>query len=711
MEKMHNPVSAENTASGKKVTKEQAMQLVAKNITEGKLRQAEILIKRILHASPQDAPALHLLGVIAHKAGNIEIAIKVITQAIAINPKDGQFHTNLGEMYRLTKQLDKAREHAEQAVKLLPNSANAHSNLGIIYYDLKIFDLAKQSQENALKINPKLISALNNMGSIERENKNKELAKQWFSKVLVIKPKHVESMNNLAAVLTESEEPEEAIKILLECFKLDKNYAEAHCNIANAFIMTEQFDKAAIGYKKAIELKPDYPVAYQGLARVHQEKSDLPKALQLAKKAQELSPDTADVYNLLGSLYSESGYPDLANESFEKSLEIDPKSISALLGKGQLLMEHGEIDKAEDSYKLALAIDDENLATRLSLAQLKKVKKGDSNMAKLVEVMSDASTMRETKALPLNFALGKCYDDTKDYVKAFEHYKEGCRLKRKRIQYNPDDNTTKVNNIRNFFTKELIDNSRSDACQSDVPIFILGMPRSGTTLTEQIIASHPDVHGAGELPDLLQLSSRPNGWETVGYPAALRGFTGKEFKALGENYVKGLLERAPEAKHITDKMPANFNCLGLIHLMLPKAKIIHVKRSPVDTCLSGFSRLFNKSQLQSYDLAEMGRYYRDYSDLMTHWKQVLPADSFYEVEYEALVSDAEGQSKALIEYCGLEWDDNCLDFHKHERSIRTASVTQVRQPIYKTSVNRWHAYKDHLGPLFDALGDLAPDIK
>ncbi|HSH13907.1 MAG TPA: sulfotransferase, partial [Desulfurivibrionaceae bacterium] len=245
-------------------------------------------------------------------------------------------------------------------------------------------------------------------------------------------------------------------------------------------------------------------------------------------------------------------------------------------------------------------------------------------------------------------------------------------------------------------------------CPSPLPIFVLGMPRSGTTLTEQIIASHPLVHGAGELPDLLELANHPREGAVEGYPLSLQGLTRSDLVDLGEKYVRGLQARNPAAQRITDKMPANFNCLGLIHLMLPNAKIIHVRRNPVDTCLSGFTRLFNKSQHQSYDLAEIGRYYRNYAELMAHWRRVLPAGAFYEIQYEELVADNENQARALLEYCGLEWHEACLESHKTSRNIRTASVTQVRQPIYQSSVERWRKYEKHLGPLLEALGDLVP---
>jgi hypothetical protein len=246
---------------------------------------------------------------------------------------------------------------------------------------------------------------------------------------------------------------------------------------------------------------------------------------------------------------------------------------------------------------------------------------------------------------------------------------------------------------------------------SRVPIFVLGMPRSGTTLTEQIIASHPEVYGAGELHDLLKVAHRNITGTTapIVFPDNLRSLDQPTLAAWGAEYVAGLQQRAPDARRITNKMPANFFAVGLVHLMLPNAKIIHVNRNPVDTCLSCFTRLFNHKQEHTYDLAELGQYYVHYARLMEHWRKVLPAGAFLDVNYEDIVADQESQARRLIEYCGLEWNDACLDFHNTKRSIRTASLTQVRQPIYTTSVERWRHYEKFLEPLLDALGDLAPD--
>jgi len=708
MEFTQSPFSTTMVQSGQKVSLPQAMALASQHHALGHLEQSETLLKRILQVQPQHAPALHLLGLINHQAGNMTLAISMISQATAISPNISVFYSNLSEICRQDKQLDLAISYGEKAVALDPQSATALSNLGIAYYDKEDLTQALSYHQRALDINPEQLTALNNMGSIAREHKDKELAITYYRQVISIAPNHLESLNNLGATLTEANYAEEAVEVLLTALELAPNYAEAHYNIATAFMTLEQLEKAEVSFNKTLSLNSKHSLAHQGLAKLYQEQRNTPKALALAEKAVTIITDDAALYSLLGSIYTDAAYAEKAEQVFATALSLDPDLASAYLGKGQLLMEQGALTEAEECFQQAFTLDASNLATQFALAQVKKVSINDDNFKHLLSQAHQLDSMREVKALPLHFALAKSYDDTNQYDLAFKHYLEGCRLKRKRIHYSADNNANNMGKIKQFFSKNRINSLRGKGCNSASPIFVLGMPRSGTTLTEQIIASHPDVHGAGELSDLLQLADHVNKHNTTGYPGSLTGLSQDDFNMLGEQYVKGLQERAPHAKHITDKMPANFICIGLIHLMLPNAKIIHVKRNPVDTCLSGFTRLFSKGQFHSYDLTEMGHFYRDYHDLMAHWKDVLPEGSFYEVQYEDLVADTENQAKALIDYCGLEWNPACLDFHKTKRNIRTASITQVRQPIYKTSVERWRSYEEHLKPLFDALGNLAP---
>ena len=372
----------------------------------------------------------------------------------------------------------------------------------------------------------------------------------------------------------------------------------------------------------------------------------------------------------------------------------------------------GDMAEAERLFKRALEIQPDNFDARFALVEVKKVVAEDENFAVLVSqaalVRSGKLPMLHQKKISLHFALGKCFDDIKNYERAFMHFNEGCKLKRATIAYDPQQTTEYFADIMRIMDRPTIQRLCGGSDPSAVPIFVLGMPRSGTTLTEQIIASHPDVHGAGELPYMLAILQRDVNGEGAVYPYTIPKLQQADLAKWAEDYISALHRLAPDAQRITDKMPKNFIAIGLIHAMLPNAKIIHVNRSPVDTCLSCYTQQFTKQQEHTYDLAELGRYYSDYARLMEHWRKVLPAGAFLDVQYEDIVADLNKQARHIIAFCGLEWNDSCIDFYKNKRSIHTASVTQVRQPIYTSAVERWRNYEKFLDPLLDALGDLAP---
>jgi hypothetical protein len=309
--------------------------------------------------------------------------------------------------------------------------------------------------------------------------------------------------------------------------------------------------------------------------------------------------------------------------------------------------------------------------------------------------------------MSLYYALGKSYDDIKSYDQAFDFYIKGAAIKRGKIKYSNEEETSRIDAIINIVDKKFIEKfSQEDMNPSSLPIFIIGMPRSGTTLTEQIIASHPKVFGAGELDYFMHMIQEKGTEKNGGYPYKLKDLTQADMRTWGNEYIRKLRLKHKDKKFITDKMPANYLNLGLIHIILPHAKIIHVKRNPIDTCISCFTHLFNRNQDATYDLAEVGRHYANYARLMEHWRQVLPKDSFFEVQYEAIVDDIEKETRKILEYCNLPWDPSCLNFYELKRNVRTASMTQVRQPIYNSSVERWRHYEKKIGPLLKELDGL-----
>jgi tetratricopeptide (TPR) repeat protein len=697
-------------SSNSQLTIPQALQLASQHQLAGKLQEAEQLLRKVLQLQPDNVYALHLLGCIAHQAQQLDIAIQLIERAIVLEPKNALFQRNVAEMYRQQGDTQTAISKGKLAIALDPTSATALSNVGIAYYDLEDYPQAIDFQQQAIAIDPQLVTALNNLGSIYRAQKDTERAIEYYRQAIAADPQYAEALNNLGAVLTEQSLPEQGLEVLLTAVKLNPRYAEAQRNLGSCYMALEKTTEARAAFQLALQLKPNFTEALLGLASLEQEATNYAKAQQLIQHTISLDSHNANSFIQLAGLLNVMGFAERAIENYQQALALEPDNIAAHVGHSNVLTEQGLIDEAEQLLQQALQIDPQSLPARISLVQLKKVRADDKNVLSLIEEAKQLDPQFKTKAIGLHFALGKSHDDIGDYQQGFHHFLTACRLKREKISYSQTDNTLATLNIITTFTPELIDRFSGGGDPSTKPIFILGMPRSGTTLTEQIIASHPACHGAGELAD-LNLLANPGRLENNAsslYPQTLSSMTAAELKALGQQYVAGLSARQPTAEFITDKMPSNYFYLGLIHLMLPNAKIIHVKRNPVDTCISNFSKLFKQGQHFSYELGELGNYYRDYDNLMQHWRKLLPANAFYEIQYEQLVDNIEQQARALIDYCGLPWHPDCLNFHNHQRTVRTASVTQVRQPIYTSSVERWRHYEEYLQPLLTALGDLAP---
>jgi tetratricopeptide (TPR) repeat protein len=694
-----------------RLSAEQVYALAVQHHAMGRLQESESLLRQILQARPDHAHALHLLGLIAHQVGKPEAAIELIGKAIASNGKVALFHVNLCGICRKAGRIAEAIKHGERAVALDPQMAVAYGNLGLAYHDNKEFDKDEACQLQALKLQPGSASALFNMASIMRDRYQVDEAISYYRQAIAANPDYLEALNDLGGMLVREGRLEEALDVLGRALQLDPECSLAHCNMGSAFNALERFDAALPHLTKALRLNPDNPDALLAIAAAFKGKrsladTNLATLSAAALRALELARDKdADVNATLGNVFAELGDTARAADCFDHALKLDPEFAEALLGKGNLCMEMGELDLAEQLFDRASEISGSRLLALAGITKVKKVRAGDRHMAALVDISKQADSLSGMQLSTLHFALGKCYDDVGNYVQAFRHFQEGCRLKRKGMTYDPAENSQLIDSTIAAFDQANLARLRTGGVDSDMPIFVLGMPRSGTTLTEQIIASHPDVYAAGELTDLLQIASRAT-VSGVNYPENIAGLTPELVTAWAEDYVSGVRNLSPNARHITDKMPANFMFIGLIHAMLPNAKIVHVSRNPVDNCLSCFTNLFGHGLAYSYDLAELGRYYSDYARLMSHWRRVLPEGAFLDVRYEDLVADNEVQARRLIEYCGLEWNDACMESHKTKRPVRTPSVTQVRQPIYTSSIERWRKYEAFLKPLLDELGDL-----
>lgn len=701
--KLSNQVEA-TTLTTSPLTEQQAMEMASQLQSAGRPLEAEQVLRQLISANPSHGHGLHLLGVAVYQLGRYQEAISYLHKAVELLPNQALFQTNLGEMLRQQGQIAEAIRWGEKAVKMNPMLATAHSNLGIALYDHKEYTRAEEEHHQALALDATLLQSLNNMGSIERAKQNRLAAIEWYEKVLSINANYIETLSNLGAVLVESDRADEAAPLLERGLVMAPTSAELLSNLGLAYLKQDKLEQAKIQFNSALAHKPNYATALTGLAAVLNETDELNEAEALLKRALVIDPEKLDAYCQLGIVQMQQGKSLEAKQMFEKALEVDPKSTDALAGLGNLCLEFGKADEAEALLKKAIVIDPDNVDARFHLSQVKKVKPKDENLSALEAFILKGDKLSDAKKISLYYALGKSYDDIESYDKAFENFTKGAQLKRAKLHYDADADEQFVKNIIATVDSSLFNKLKGNGNPSHLPIFVLGMPRSGTTLTEQIIASHPEVFGAGELPDLAEVIQTPGADEKYEpYPQSVLESTPEKLTAWGAKYCERLQSYAPSASRITDKMPSNYLLMGLIPLILPNAKIIHVKRNPVDTCLSCFTRLFNRHQEMSYDLAELGRSYVNYALLMDHWKRILPKESFLEVQYEDLVSDIETQARRLIKYCDLPWDDKCLSFYQTKRNIRTASVTQVRQPIYATSVERWRHYEKHLMPLLSEL--------
>ncbi|MCP5004829.1 MAG: tetratricopeptide repeat protein, partial [Planctomycetes bacterium] len=393
-----------------------------------------------------------------------------------------------------------------------------------------------------------------------------------------------------------------------------------------------------------------------------------------------------------------------ALDSFHKALHIKPDYAETWNNLGNALKSLGKMENAIESYRKAISHKPDYAAAYFALAQTKQHTEYDGDMTAM-ETLLGKSGITDKEKVQICFGLGKAFEDLKQYDEAFNYFQNGNRIKRNMFDYSISAERVFFDKLVKVFDKKFFDQRKGCGCNRDVPIFVLGMPRSGTTLVEQILASHYQVFGAGELSDIKQLLFEQNHelrHET--FPENVSGFDLKVFTQLGEEYIRRISRYNIDRKdYVTDKMPFNTLFIGMIKVILPMAKVIHCRRNPVDTCLSCYKADFNEYKKFSYDLTEIGQYYRLYHNLMTHWHEVLP-DFIYDVQYEDLVADQELQTRQLLDFCGLPWHEACLSFHTLDRKIKTASFSQARQPLYKSSVHSWKRYEKHLGPLLEALG-------
>ena len=469
------------------------------------------------------------------------------------------------------------------------------------------------------------------------------------------------------------------------------------------YVTFEQGDplKALEMINKAIALKPAYGEAHSSLGNILDSLARREEAIASFRAALKINPKLVEAHYNLANCLSDHGAVEAAVETFERVLALRPEYAEAYNNMGNALKGLGRLAEAEAAFRKALSLKPDYARAHFSLSSVKSYRPGDDHMAAM-EALLHKPTVDPMDAIHLHFALGKAHEESEEYDRAFENLLAGNRRMRDACPFDIAEQEDEFNRIAEAFDEAFLSRRQATGAESGLPVFIVGMPRSGTSLVEQILASHGKVHGAGERGFLPKLVNGLGGGR-ASFPECLGDAGDGLWKDIGDLYLESLTSLAPEALRITDKMPINFKYIGLIHLCLPHARIIHCRRDAVDTCLSCFKVRFSHGQEFSYDLAELGRYYRFYERLMDHWQAVLPG-KLLDLPYEGVVDDLEGAARRMIEFCGLDWDENCLEFHNTDRTVMTASNVQVRRPIYNNSIGLWRRYERQLAPLLDALG-------
>lgn len=463
-----------------------------------------------------------------------------------------------------------------------------------------------------------------------------------------------------------------------------------------------KYDIAVNLISQALAKHPKDPIILNNLGNTLFKAHRNEEAVALFERAAALKPDFAEPWLNLGRSMRFVGRRDEAIAALRKYLEMKPNSGQAMAQISRILQDQGKFEEAERIARDIIAKFPGQPSGYASLANARKFRKGDPEIAVVEQLLEKAEKKRGEKR-GLYFAAAKIYDDIGCYDDAFKYYTKANNLAEK--QYNHDEVLKQRRALKAVFNKNYFAERANFGISSERPIFIVGMPRSGTTLCEQVLAAHPKITGAGELETIPQLARAAQEFAPgeAQFPEAIRLLTPFGAEIMARRYLRELDSKVgPEAPYVTDKMPHNFQNLGFIATILPKAKIIHCKRDPRDTSLSCWMQNFNDAHNYSRTLNDLGRYYREYLSLMEHWREVLPSPMF-EVQYEEMVEDQEGMTRRMLEFLGLEWDDACLEFFKVERPVMTASSWQVRQPLYKSSKARWKNYEKHLGPLLAGL--------
>lgn len=622
-----------------------------------------------LQENPRHAQAYHLLGAAQHQSGQHRQAIESISHAVQLDPDDPSFHNTLGEILRITDQLKQAISAYEAAIKLSPKYGLAYNNLGLALASNNDFDAAIIAFEEALTTGYKPGEVWNNLGVTHGAKGDQENALTCFKQAVKTAP-----------------------KFSLALFNLSKLYLEN-----GAYAKAQKFSD------QMLRATPDEPLALLHAATVAAGQDKIDKALMLLQKVLTKEPANIQALDLLQYLQRTNGYIKDSIVSLKRLIELEPNSPIRQNDLGVSLLTVGQITQAEVCFKEACRLDPNMGLAFENWARARKFSADDTEWIQNLQDICHRLDRNLTKNASFFFAGGKALDDIGAFDDAFYYYQQANTIVRKTFQYEPDSQDDWAKDVISTYTEELMGNIQVGTVSSSPDlIFVCGLPRSGTSLIEQILASHHDVFGAGELTHVFELTKQVPSRQGESYPLSAAYLEAPIVESLRDNYLRKI--KRLNSSVVIDKAPMNFMHLGLIVAMFPRAKIILSERELRDVGLSIFFQHFQDRNYYAYDLYDIGRFARQYQWLTDHWLRLFP--NIHRFSYEFIIGNQRAATQQLLDACQLRWDENCMHFHRTERQVNTASAWQVRQPITTTSIKRWENYAPHLQPFLDGLSGL-----
>jgi tetratricopeptide (TPR) repeat protein len=615
----------------------------------------------------------------------------------------------IGALFAEALRCQQSGQHA-QAVEFYdrinarnPELAEVHCNRGVALTAIGRFADAETAYQRAIALRPDLAQAYSNLGELLRRVGRYDEAVRTLTHAVALNPSYAEAFSNLGNALKDQGRLRDAELAHRTAVRLTPHAAQAHNNLGAVLCDRGKLDEAEQALRHALTLAPGFLEAYLNLCTVLKQQGRFGEAEMTSRRVLEINPDHAETHCSLGGVLVKLDKLHDAEIAYRRAIALKPSMPEAHYNLGVTLKFLGRLDEARAAIARAVQLAPRKTIYLHSLSEFTRFAADDPHLAAMENLLSDAAALAPEQQINLHFAVAKAYDDLGRHDDSFHHLRAGNAIKRGTVAYDEAATLSDIARTGELFSAELMRKLEGGGATSAIPIFIVGIPRSGSTLIEQILASHPQVCGGGELPHFADAVAEIANGCGVSFPDFVTHLSGDAPRQLGERYLAATAPLAPAAARFIDKTLSNFLHVGLIHLALPQARIIHAVRDPAATCLSCFSKVFVSGQLYSYDLGELGRLYRHYQALMDHWHRVLPPGRILDVHYEDVVADLEGQSRRMLAHCGLDWDERCLDFHTTERPVFTASSIQVRQPLYRAALDRVQHYRRHLAPLFAEL--------